>query len=393
MSLSKQIKDSMVESINDKIADIADLVGEKGEIITDRMKTLGFSEYVELMKAVKNTDEETARDILGLGLEEGTMVGGVVKYDGQSEEEYAKAIKLYNEFMSKPRPANEETSDMIMSFIFDDELLDDMYDAQKAGDADVRPMVLKRMRELGLNEANEELLDLPETGDTTTSNASQEVEEVEKQIAADIKDYVDDHKKHFDAYPMDVEVDDKVYSYDEYWKMLDKYYPVKYGIIRYPDTAISYIKNDGNGWEHIYDKSYGFKGPVDKKDMQHASKIEKEKIPSRMFKEEYSSGGTVGTMSPGEQRAAQAQQAQQANNPLADRNKKTQALQRLGRKNLGGATAQQAADAIDKAQQGEPLTPIQRKAMAHQSQNLDALASNPKTAMQFRNLLNKLNQG
>jgi len=393
MSLSKQIKDSMVESINDKIADIADLVGEKGEIITDRMKTLGFSEYVELMKAVKNTDEETARDILGLGLEEGTMVGGVVKYDGQSEEEYAKAIKLYNEFMSKPRPANEETSDMIMSFIFDDELLDDMYDAQKAGDADVRPMVLKRMSELGLNEANEELLDLPETGDTTTSNASQEVEEVEKQIAADIKDYVDDHKKHFDAYPMDVEVDDKVYSYDEYWKMLDKYYPVKYGIIRYPDTAISYIKNDGNGWEHIYDKSYGFKGPVDKKDMQHASKIEKEKIPSRMFKEEYSSGGTVGTMSPGEQRAAQAQQAQQAGNPLADRNKKTQALQRLGRKNLGGATAQQAADAIDKAQQGEPLTPIQRKAMAHQSQNLDALASNPKTAMQFRNLLNKLNQG
>ncbi len=46
MSLSKQIKDSMVESINDKIADIADLVGEKGEIVSDRMKTLGFSEYV-----------------------------------------------------------------------------------------------------------------------------------------------------------------------------------------------------------------------------------------------------------------------------------------------------------------------------------------------------------
>lgn len=374
MSLSKQIKDSMVESINDKIADIADLVGEKGEIITDRMKTLGFSEYVELMKAVKNTDEETARDILGLGLEEGTMIGGLVKYDGQTEEEYSKAVAKYNEFMSKPRPASEETSDMIMSFVFDDELLDDMYVAQDEGNKDVRPIVAKRMAELG----------------HTNESVSEEINEDEKQIAADIKDYVDDHKKHFDAYPMDVEVDDKVYDYDEYWKMLDKYYPVKYGIIRYPDTAISYIKNDGNGWEHIYDKSYGFKGPVDKKDMQHASKIEKEKIPSRMFKEEYSGGGTVGTMSPGEQRAAQAQQA---SNPLADRNKKTQALQRLGRKNLGGATAQQAADAIDKAQQGEPLTPIQRKAMAHQSQNLDALASNPKTAMQFRNLLNKLNQG
>ena len=57
----------------------------------------------------------------------------------------------------------------------------------------------------------------------------------------------------------------------------------KYGIVRYPDTAISYIKNDGNGWEHIYDKSYGFEGPVDKEDLQYAKKIAKEKIPSRMF--------------------------------------------------------------------------------------------------------------
>jgi hypothetical protein len=57
----------------------------------------------------------------------------------------------------------------------------------------------------------------------------------------------------------------------------------KYGIVRYPDTAISYIKNDGNGWEHIFDKSYGFEGPVDKEDLKYAKKIAKEKIPSRMF--------------------------------------------------------------------------------------------------------------
>ena len=57
----------------------------------------------------------------------------------------------------------------------------------------------------------------------------------------------------------------------------------KYGIVRYPDTAISYIKNDGNGWEHIFDKSYGFEGPVDKEDLQYAKKIAKEKIPSRML--------------------------------------------------------------------------------------------------------------
>jgi hypothetical protein len=500
MSLSKQIKDSMVESINDKIADIADLVGEKGEIVTDRMKTLGFSEYVQLMKAVKEVDEESARDILGLGLEEGTMVGGVVKYDGQSEEEYAKAIKLYNEFMSKPRPANEETNDMIMSFIFDDELLDDMYDAQKAGDTDVRPMVLKRMGELGLNEANEvneyvqdspeqgfggqeksfihdlcmmhdgvkrdpaglkylgisEMWDegniLKDKGKLTTlmlwvkknkdavakrfsrhfntysnkgeaSDGNQIIQNIigkigtvnesinEEKVLAQNGDYkavtkdevvrIMHNDKEIASGDFDSGADGWFLSWDDMkgqkffsdaQDMVDSF-AVKYGIIRYPDTAISYIKNDGNGWEHIYDKSYGFKGPVDKKDMQHASKIAKEKIPSRMFKEQYSGGGTVGTMSPGEQRAAQAQQGQQAANPAADRNKKTQALQRLGRKNLGGATAQQAADAIDRATQGEPLTPIQRKAMAHQSQNLDALASNPKTAMQFRNLLNKLNQG
>ena len=54
----------------------------------------------------------------------------------------------------------------------------------------------------------------------------EEVNEDEKQIAKDINDYVQDHKKNILMLTMDVEVDDKVYSYDEYWKILDKYYPV-----------------------------------------------------------------------------------------------------------------------------------------------------------------------
>jgi hypothetical protein len=69
---------------------------------------------------------------------------------------------------------------------------------------------------------------------------------------------------------------------------------------------------------------------------------------------------------------------------------RTQAMQRLGRDNLGGATAQQTADAMDKAGQGKALTPIQRRSMAAQTQNLDNLATNPQTRMQFKNLLNKL---
>ena len=71
---------------------------------------------------------------------------------------------------------------------------------------------------------------------------------------------------------------------------------------------------------------------------------------------------------------------------------RTQAMQRLGRDNLGGVTAQMAANAIDNAEQGKVLTPIQRQALAHQAANLDQLAMNPDTRMQFRNLLNKLNR-
>ena len=72
------------------------------------------------------------------------------------------------------------------------------------------------------------------------------------------------------------------------------------------------------------------------------------------------------------------------------KSQRTQAMQRLGRDNLGGATAQMAANAIDNAEQGKVLTPIQRQALAHQAGNLDNLAMNPDTRMQFRNLLNKL---
>ena len=100
--------------------------------------------------------------------------------------------------------------------------------------------------------------------------------------------------------------------------------------------------------------------------------------------EAYSTGsqGSGGSMSPGEMKAQKQQ------SPAA----KAQAMQRLGRDNLGGATAAQAADALSKAGEGKPLTPIQRKAMAQQASSVDALASDPRTASQFRNLLNKLNR-
>jgi len=36
-----------------------------------------------------------------------------------------------------------------------------------------------------------------------------------------IKEYVEDHFKNFGFYPYEVEVDDQIYSYGTYWKILE----------------------------------------------------------------------------------------------------------------------------------------------------------------------------
>ena len=102
--------------------------------------------------------------------------------------------------------------------------------------------------------------------------------------------------------------------------------------------------------------------------------------------EAYSTGSQGGE----EQAPAEPTAAEVKASTAKLKTQRTQAMQRLGRDNLGGATAQMAANAIDKAEQGEVLTPIQRQALAHQAANLDSLAMNPNTRIQFRNLLNKL---
>tara|TARA_B100001094_G_scaffold60705_1_gene56276 strand:+ start:12457 stop:14337 length:1881 start_codon:yes stop_codon:yes gene_type:complete len=118
------------------------------------------SKNEELKKELMRRKAELEDQAKAMGIKEGTMIGGLMKYDGQPEEEYSEAVAKYNEFMSKPRPASEETSDMIMGFVFDDELLDDMYVAQDEGNKDVRPMVAKRMEELG--HANESVSEADE---------------------------------------------------------------------------------------------------------------------------------------------------------------------------------------------------------------------------------------
>tara|TARA_B100001057_G_scaffold500350_1_gene614921 strand:- start:7860 stop:8768 length:909 start_codon:yes stop_codon:yes gene_type:complete len=298
MEIKKQLIDNMNESFDDKVADISDLVGEKGEVVRDRLKTLNFREYIELSKAVKQNDMEDARRILGLGIEE-------------AEEYSDQQIKMAFGILNDPR--------------------------YKQGNYSGAHAAIEKVAK-GL------------ASHPSVANALRRANESEEQIAE-----------------AEYEYDGKVahISQDEFKKVHSDF------------------KNDTPGEERmvILDPESGATISVPVKFMNEDEV------------QEYNTGGT---MSPGEMRAqsAGAQQAQQQPgqemNPQ-NKTKKAQAMMRLGKKNLGGATAQQAADALDKAGQGKALTPIQRKAMAQQAASVDQLAADPKTATQFRNLLNKLN--
>tara|TARA_X000001388_G_scaffold65142_1_gene51540 strand:- start:220 stop:384 length:165 start_codon:yes stop_codon:yes gene_type:complete len=50
------------------------------------------------------------------------------------------------------------------------------------------------------------------------------MEAIGLNIAEEIKDFVHNHYELFSCYPMDVHVENTVYSYEEYWSILDKEY-------------------------------------------------------------------------------------------------------------------------------------------------------------------------
>jgi len=114
----------------------------------DAMRKKGAS-AAEIAKELK-LDPKVVKQILG----EGTMIGGLMRYSGQPSSEYMKAKKAYKDFMSKAQPA-KTAGDRVMGFVFDDELLDDIYDASKKNKADVRDMVAKRLKQLGFREEAE----------------------------------------------------------------------------------------------------------------------------------------------------------------------------------------------------------------------------------------------
>ena len=111
-----------------------------------QMKSDGKSPE-EIGKALK-ISPKLIRQVLG----EGTMIGGLMKYAGQSSSEYNKAKMDYKKFMSTAQPA-KTAADKVLGFVFDDELLDDIYDASKKNPSkDVRGMVKARLMKLGVKE-------------------------------------------------------------------------------------------------------------------------------------------------------------------------------------------------------------------------------------------------
>ena len=99
-------------------------------------------------------------------MSEGTMIGGIIKHPGQPSAEYNKARLQYKTFMSKAQPA-KGAEDKVLKFVFDDELLDDLYNtAKKNPTKDVRAMVKTRLAKLGVKEELEEATDADKDGET-----------------------------------------------------------------------------------------------------------------------------------------------------------------------------------------------------------------------------------
>ena len=107
----------------------------------------GLASHPSVANALKRANE---------GLFEGTMVGGLIKHGSQPASEYNKAVADYKKFMSKSQHS-KGAGDKVLGFLFDDSLLDDLYTAQKKNLSDVRPMVAKRLKELGFKEEVEDV--------------------------------------------------------------------------------------------------------------------------------------------------------------------------------------------------------------------------------------------
>ena len=231
--------------------------------------------------------------------------------------------------------------------------------------------------------------------------------EIEKEMFNEgIEDRFQDIASLIDSPLEDVKARMKTLSFSDYIKVMsalkskdastiEDMMGLSEGWARLPDMPSKYVARDGlegpimtrSGKVVYYDNVEGKYYDPDT-DMYLTYDEWKAFDPELPIKSEAYSTGSQGGQQEPEVQEPTAAEVKASTAKL--KSQRTQAMQRLGRDNLGGATAQMAANAIDNAEQGKVLTPIQRQALAHQAANLDNLAMNPDTRMQFRNLLNKL---
>ncbi len=283
MSLKNKIEKTMfVEGYEDRIQDIATLMDISVEIVKKRLKTLTFSDYINVMTALKTQDKDEIERIMGWPARDPNWKSPIDDIDESSMADTLATAK------------NADIND----FHF-------YSDSSDIAKAHTRKHTLSRI----------------------DTEKYQERDGLEGPIMTKSGKVV--------------------------------YYDPKEGSYYDPDTDI-YLSHEE--WKELSEAySTGSQGPD-----EDAYVDEPEEEPT-------GTTGSVDASALGKIKTA-----------------RIQAMQRLGRDNLGGATAAMAADAMDKAQQGKPLTPIQRQAMAYQAANLDALAVSPDTRIQFRNLLNRL---
>lgn len=382
MSLKDKIEKTMfTEGLEDRIQDLASLIDTPLEDVKARMKTLSFSDYIKVMSALKSKDSSTIKNMMGLEeqeqLEEAFFLAPwILPALATAVRVGAPALKLLLKGGKKAAPkVKDTTTNMIQkstaSGVIVGAVGKTVYD--KVGDAidgiknifgidmdeDTLNIFAQIVVKYGIPMAaigavlygGKQLKDYmtgeeeKQTGNTTINNYYNGEPATEDIAKAHTKRHTFptlDREKYQTRDGLEGPIMTKSGKVVYYDAVEGSYYD--------PDTDI-YLTHDE--WKELGEAySTGSQGPA------------------------------------GQEEEPSAQDVNAANNKL--KSQRTQAMQRLGRDNLGGATAQMAANAIDKAEQGQVLTPIQRQALAHQAANLDNLAMNPDTRIQFRNLLNKL---
>ena len=356
MSLKNKIEKTMfVEGYEDRIQDIATLMDISVEIVKKRLKTLTFSDYINVMTALKTQDKDEIERIMGWPARDPNWKSPIDDIDESKILEDRTDVA--------DRLADLANSQITGYFSSEDELHDFMYN-ELTSDEDYHDG--GKTLDWAMGRVNDDVkawIDESSMADTLATAKNADINDF--HFYSDSSDIAKAHTRKHTLSRIDTE------KYQERdgleGPIMTKsgkvvYYDPKEGSYYDPDTDI-YLSHEE--WKELSEAySTGSQGPDEEGGDAYGDEPEEEPTGTT---------GSVDASALGKIKTA-----------------RIQAMQRLGRDNLGGATAAMAADAMDKAQQGKPLTPIQRQAMAYQAANLDALAGSQDTRIQFRNLLNRL---